>query len=133
VLCLDADFATGCSTAVDLAPDRNGVVLSLACLSAFTVTLGLDATDALMRALRTGDIRAVLAEHDQRGRILLGIRPHPLPGPRAEDVQDAPMELELHLSQWYRVRLVFSRTRTTELLDHLTDARAQLTTPRPRS
>ncbi|GDY30069.1 hypothetical protein [Gandjariella thermophila] len=77
VLCLDANFASTCTTAVDLTPGRNGIVLRLACLAAYTVTLDFDATGMLMDTLRTGDIRAVLAQHDQRGRVLLGIPPAP--------------------------------------------------------
>ncbi|GDY31216.1 hypothetical protein GTS_28490 [Gandjariella thermophila] len=103
-------------------PDRNGVVLRLACLTAFTVVVDIEAADALMDALRTGDIGAVLAHHDQRGRVLLGVRPHPLPGAPAA-VELAPMELELHLSPRHSVRLVFSRSRAHELLQHLADAR----------
>jgi uncharacterized protein YndB with AHSA1/START domain len=110
VLGLDADFASTCSTAVDITADHNGVVLRLACLNAFTVTLNAEATDALVRALHTGDVCAVLTRHDVRGKVLLGIRPHPLPGtPTAVGL--APMELELHLSPRHSVQLVFSSSR----------------------
>jgi hypothetical protein len=131
VLCSDADLSASCSTAVDIAPGRSTVLLRLACLTAFTVAVDPETVDALVVALRTGDIRAVLAQHDQRGRVLLGVRPHLLPGRPGSAAGEGPMEVELHLAPHRRIRLVFTRPQADELADHLTDARALLAPSRP--
>jgi hypothetical protein len=102
----------------------------MACLTAFTVAIDPGAVDALVEALRTGDIRAVLAQHDQRGRVLLGVRPHLLPGRPASAAAEGPMEIELHLAPHRRIRLVFTRPQAGELADHLADAHGVVASPR---
>src|SRR5207253_3233339 len=130
---LDADLSASCGTLIDIAPSRSSVLLRLACLTGLTVTLDAEAVDALVEALRTGDIRVVGAHHVQRGRVLLGTRPHLLPGRPAAEVDQGPMELELHLDHRRHIRIVFARPQVTELIGFLAEARARLAPSRSRT
>jgi hypothetical protein len=93
-----------CTTLVEMSDDGARIVVRLACVERFSVTLDVEPVRMLISALRHHEACAIPATHDVYGPRLLCARPHDLPGEPAWTARpvDAPpyrgpMELALSL------------------------------------
>jgi hypothetical protein len=93
-----------CTSLVEMNEDGTRIVVRLACLERFSVTIDVEPARMLISALRGHEACAIPATHDRYGHRLLCARPHDLPGepPWTTRPVDAPpyrgpMELALSL------------------------------------
>jgi hypothetical protein len=119
---------------IELTSDRSSVRIQLASQELFTVAVHADDLDVLIDSLRGGQRCAVVAWHDDHGRVLFNAHPHQTPDqpdlvglPHDTPTHSIPRELELALGEHHHVRIVFPPDQAEKLLRHLTEARALLT------
>lgn len=121
-----------CTTQVELSASHRRLWVHLASVARFSVALRADSVDVLALTLETEDVCAVPAEHEEHGRVLLGVHPHTEPGvvPYAERefatrFTGGPMGVYLKLGQADRdqVEIAFTRGVLDTLVAHLRNCR----------
>lgn len=121
-----------CTTQVELSASHHHLWVHLASVARFSVALGMDSVDVLALTLETEDVCAVPAEHEDHGRVLLGVHPHTEAGvlPYAERefahrFTGGPMGLYLKLGATERdgVEIAFTRGVIDTLVEHLRNCR----------
>jgi hypothetical protein len=126
-----------CTSLVELTEDRNHIVVRLACLARFSVTVDVDPMRMLVAALRNHEACAIPAVHETYGPRLLCARPHDLPGeptwttrPIDAPPYQGPMELVLTLPpndmDDGEIRVVYWRENLLGLITALEDACANI-------
>jgi hypothetical protein len=121
-----------CTTQVELSASHRRLWVHLASVARFSVGLVAGSVEVFISTLEGEGACAVPAEHDQRGRVLLGAHPHSEPGvvPYSEREYSArftggPMGVYLNLgpNEPDRVEIAFTRVVIDELVAHLRSCR----------
>jgi len=121
-----------CTTQVELSASHRRLWVHLASVARFSVSLVAASVEVLTTTLAGEGVCAVPAEHEHRGRVLLGAHPHTEPGvvPYTEREYSArftggPMGVYLNLgqSEQERVEIAFTRAVTEDLVAHLRNCR----------
>lgn len=128
-----------CTTQAELDAPHERMWVHLASVSRFSVALGPTAVDVLAATLEQGGVCAVPCDHEERGRVLLGVHPHTENDaetgvvPYAERGAGAPwgggpMLVYLHLDETdaNRIEITFTPAVTSALVDHLRACRADM-------
>jgi hypothetical protein len=124
-----------CTTQVELSASHRRLWVHLASVSRFSVGLPASSVEVFTTTLHTEGACAVPAEHDQRGRVLLGAHPHTEPGvvPYSEREYTArftggPMGVYLNLgpNDSDRVEIAFTRAVIEDLVEHLRNCRCAM-------
>jgi hypothetical protein len=121
-----------CTTQVELSASHRRLWVHLASVARFSVSLVASSVEVLTSTLAGEGACAVPADHEHRGRVLLGAHPHTEQGvvPYSEREYSArftggPMGVYLNLGQTEqeRVEIAFTRAVTEDLVTHLRNCR----------